>query len=290
LFFVSVGMLFDPMVVVREPLRVLTVAAIIMFAKALVAVGIVLAYRYPLNTALTVGAGLAQIGEFSFILAGLGVAHGLLPVEGQSLILAGAIVSIALNPLLFTAIEPVQRWIRARSELARRLDLSMDPLATLPMTVDQELLTAHVVLVGYGRVGRRIANALTEKSIPFVVAEQNRELVELLRSRNIPAVSGDASDPAVLIQAHVQRASMLVIATPDTFGVRKMTETARMLRPQIEIVVRTHSDEEAELLRNENIGRIFMGEHELALGMTEHVLRRMEAGATLREAALQSPP
>ena len=275
LFFVSVGMLFDPMVLVSEPLRVLIVAAIIMIGKTLVAVAIVLAYRYPLNTALTVGAGLAQIGEFSFILAGLGVRHGLLPAEGQSLILAGAIVSIALNPLLFTAIEPLQRWIRARSEIARKLDRSADPLATLPMTVDQELLTAHVVLVGYGRVGRRIANALTEQKIPFVVAEQNRDLVETLRARNIPAVSGDASDPAVLIQAHVQRAKMLVIATPDTFGVRKMTETARMLRPAIEIVVRTHSDEEAELLRSENIGMIFMGEHELAMGMTEHVLKRM---------------
>jgi monovalent cation:H+ antiporter-2, CPA2 family len=275
LFFVSVGMLFDPAVIVREPLRVLTVAAIIMLAKTIVAVAIVLLYRYPLNTALTVGAGLAQIGEFSFILAGLGVTLGLLPAEGQSLILAGAIVSIALNPLLFTAIEPLQRWIRERSDLARKLDRSMDPLATLPMTVDQDRLTAHVVLVGYGRVGRRIATALAEKNIPFVVAEQNRELVELLRSRNIPAVSGDASDPAVLIQAHVQRASMLVIATPDTFGVRKMVATARMLRPQIDVVVRTHSDEEAELLRNENIGQIFMGEHELALGMTEHVLQRM---------------
>ncbi|MFL6247717.1 MAG: YbaL family putative K(+) efflux transporter [Thermoanaerobaculia bacterium] len=275
LFFVSVGMLFDPAVIVREPLRVLTVGAIIMIAKTLVAIAIVLLYRYPLNTALTVGAGLAQIGEFSFILAGLGVTLGLLPEEGQSLILAGAIVSIALNPLLFTAIEPLQRWIRERSDLARRLDRSADPLATLPMTVDQDRLTAHVVLVGYGRVGRRIANALAEKNVPFVVAEQNRELVELLRSRNIPAVSGDASDPAVLIQAHVQRANMLVIATPDTFGARKMVQTARMLRPQIEVVVRTHSDEEAELLRTENIGRIFMGEHELALGMTEHVLQTM---------------
>ena len=277
LFFVSVGMLFDPMVMVRQPLQIIIVVAIVMIGKTLAAVGIVLLFRYPLTTALTVGAGLAQIGEFSFILAGLGVSLGLLPAEGQSLILAGAIVSIALNPLLFTAIEPVQRWIRERSDLARKLDRSMDPLATLPMTVDQDRLTAHVVLVGYGRVGRRIANALTENNIPFVVAEQNRELVELLRSRNIPAVSGDASDPAVLIQAHVQRASMLVIATPDTFGVRKMVETARMLRPQIEVVVRTHSDEEAELLRNENIGRIFMGEHELALGMTEHVLHTMEA-------------
>jgi CPA2 family monovalent cation:H+ antiporter-2 len=277
LFFVSVGMLFDPMVLVQRPLQVLVVAAIIIFGKTLAAIALVLAFRYPLNTALTVGASLAQIGEFSFILAGLGISYGLLPPEGQSLILAGALISIALNPVVFGAIEPVQRWIRARSELARKLDRSPDPLATLPMTVDQELLTGHVVLVGYGRVGRRIADALIERKVPFVVAEQNRELVERLRERQIPAVSGDASDPAVLIQAHVQRANMLVIATPDTFGVRKMAEVARMLRPAIEIVVRTHSDEEAALLRSENIGIIFMGEHELALGMTEHVLKRMAA-------------
>jgi CPA2 family monovalent cation:H+ antiporter-2 len=275
LFFVSVGMLFDPLVIVQRPLQVLAVAMIIIFGKTLAAIALVLAFRYPLNTALTVGASLAQIGEFSFILAGLGVSYGLLPPEGQSLILAGALISIALNPVIFGAIEPVQRWIRARSELARKLDRSPDPLATLPMTVDQELLTGHVVLVGYGRVGRRIADALASQRIPFVVAEQNRELVERLRDRQIPAVSGDASDPAVLIQAHVQRANMLVIATPDTFGVRKMAEVARMLRPAIEIVVRTHSDEEAELLRSENIGVIFMGEHELAMGMTEHVLKRM---------------
>ncbi len=276
LFFVSVGMLFDPMVVVERPVQVLIVAAIIIVGKTLATIGIVLAFRYPLNTALTVGAGLAQIGEFSFILAGLGITYGLLPAEGQSLILAGALISIALNPVVFGAIEPVQRWIRARSELARKLDRSPDPLATLPMTVDQDLLTGHVVLVGYGRVGRRIADALIERRIPFVVAEQNRELVERLRERQIPAVSGDASDPEVLIQAHVQRANMLVIATPDTFGVRKMAEVARMLRPAIEIVVRTHSDEEADLLRSENIGMIFMGEHELAMGMTEHVLKRMD--------------
>jgi CPA2 family monovalent cation:H+ antiporter-2 len=275
LFFVSVGMLFDPMVIVDQPWQVLAVAAIIIFGKTLAAVALVLAFRYPLSTALTVGASLAQIGEFSFILAGLGVTYKLLPPVGQSLILAGALISIALNPLIFGAIEPIQRWIRARSEIARRLDLSPDPLATLPTSVDQELLTGHVVLVGYGRVGRRIAESLAERKIPFVVAEQNRELVERLRAASIPAVSGDASDPAVLIQAHVARASMLVIATPDTFGVRKMAEVARMLRPSIEIVVRTHSEEEAELLRNENIGTIFMGEHELAMGMTEHVLQHM---------------
>jgi CPA2 family monovalent cation:H+ antiporter-2 len=270
LFFVSVGMLFDPMVIVRQPLQVLIVAGLIVIGKTLMTIAVVLAFRYPWSTALTVGAGLAQIGEFSFILAGLGVTLGLLPPAGQSLVLAGAIVSIALNPLLFAAIEPLQR--RAHAALARR---SIDPLATLPMTVDQELLTDHVVLVGYGRVGRRIANALLDRGIPLVVAEQNRDLVERLRERHIPAVSGDASDPAVLIQAHVQRARMLVIATPDTFGVRKMAEVARMLRPSIDVVVRTHSDEEAELLRRDNIGRVFMGEHELALGMTEFVVERM---------------
>ncbi|HVR43951.1 MAG TPA: YbaL family putative K(+) efflux transporter [Thermoanaerobaculia bacterium] len=275
LFFVSVGMLFDPMVVIRHPFEILVVVAIIMFGKTFAAIALVLAFRYPLNTALTVGASLAQIGEFSFILAGLGVAYGLLTAEAQNLILAGALITIAMNPLMFAAIEPAQRWIRERSSLARRLERSADPLAELPMTVDLMLLSGHVVLVGYGRVGRRIAEALIENRISLVVAEANRELVERLRARNIPAVSGDASDPAVLIQAHVARANMLVIATPDTVDVRRMVEVARMLNPPIDIVVRTHSDEEAELLREENLGQVFMGEHELALGITRYILGRM---------------
>ena len=275
LFFVSVGMLFEPQVLIEEPLKVLAVVAIIMVGKTVAAIALVLAFRYPLNTALTVGASLAQIGEFSFILAGLGVALGLLPTEGQSLILAGALISIALNSLVFAAIEPAQRWIRARSALARNLERSADPLAELPATVDQSRLTGQVVLVGYGRVGRRIAEALGKQGIPYVVAEQNRELVERLRARDIPAVSGDASEPAVLIQAHIARAGMLVIATPDTFNVRKMVEIARMLNPTIEIVMRTHNEDEAELLEKDNLGKVFVGEHELALGMTRHILERM---------------
>jgi CPA2 family monovalent cation:H+ antiporter-2 len=205
LFFVSVGMLFDPGVVLRQPLQVLGVLAIIIFGKSLAAFLLVLAFRYPLNTALTVSASLAQIGEFSFILAGLGVTLGLLPVEGQSLILAGALISIALNPLVFRAIEPAQAWIRSRSALARLLERRDDPLAELPRTIEEHRLTGQVVLVGYGRVGRRIAEALTERGISVVVAEQNRELVEELRARGMPAVSGDATDPAVLIQAHIAR-------------------------------------------------------------------------------------
>ena len=283
LFFVSIGMLFDPEMLIREPLQVFVVVVIIVFGKSLAAFLLVLAFRYPLNTALTVSASLAQIGEFSFILAGLGVSLKLLPTEGQSLILAGALISIALNPLVFHAIEPVQAWIRSRSKLARALERPDDPLAELPMTIDQNRLNGHVVLVGYGRVGRRIGEALTERGVPIVVAEQNRELVEWLRERGIPAVSGDASDPAVLIQAHVARAQILVIAVPDTFRARKMIEIARTLKPDVETVVRTHSDEEAALLRKEKAGKVFVGEHELALGMTRHVLERVAGGTDERQ-------
>jgi len=279
LFFVSVGMLFDPQILIREPAGVIGVVAIIMIGKSLAALVLVLAFRYPLNTALTVSAGLAQIGEFSFILASLGVSLGLLPKEGQSLILAGALISIALNPLVFKAIEPAQVWIRSRSKLARILERPDDPLAELPRTVDANRLTGQIVLVGYGRVGRRIGDALIEHGVPFVVAEQNRELVEQLRERGLWAVSGDASDPAVLIQAHIARARMLVIAIPDTFDVRRMIEIARALNPGIETVVRTHSDEEATLLRSENAGTVFVGEHELAIGMTRHVLERIAVPA-----------
>ncbi|RFC33395.1 MAG: Kef-type potassium/proton antiporter, CPA2 family [Candidatus Nitrotoga sp. SPKER] len=272
LFFVSVGMLFNPDIVLQQPLQLLAVVSIIIFGKSLAAFLLVLAFRYPLNTAITVSASLAQIGEFSFILAGLGVTLGLLPIEGQSLILAGAIISIALNPLLFHAIEPVQAWIRSRSTIASLLERSDDPLAELPMNVDHAYLTGHVVLVGYGRVGRRIGEALTKRRVPFVVAEQNRELVEDLRKHGMLAVSGNSSDPAVLIQAHIARAHILVIATPDSFHVRRIIEISRMLNPGIKTVVRTHTDEDAALLQKEHAGKIFMGEHELALGMTRYIL------------------
>jgi monovalent cation:H+ antiporter-2, CPA2 family len=282
LFFVSVGMLFEPGILVAEPLRVVAVVAIIIVGKTVAAVALVLAFRYPLNTALTVGASLAQIGEFSFILAGLGVSLGLLPQEGQSLILAGALISISFNSAVFAAIEPAQRWIRARSTLARALERSDDPLSELPATVNQDLLTRHVVLVGYGRVGHRIGDALSARGIPVVIAEQNREIVEELRRRQVPAVSGDASDPAVLIQAHIARASVLVVAIPNAAGVRKMVETAKTLNPKVEILLRTHNDEEAALLRREELGLVFMGEHELAQAMTREVLSKVDAQTQTR--------
>jgi len=236
---------------------------------------LVMALRYPPKTAIIVSASLAQIGEFSFILAALGLSLGLMPQEGQSLILAGAILSIALNPLVFSMANPLLRVLN-NSDFARKFERTADPLAELPMTVPQEKLSGQIVLVGYGRVGRRIAAALMERGIHFVVAEENREIVDQLRKQGIPAVAGNAGEPAVLIQAHITHATMLVIATPDTFHVRAMIETARALNPGILTVVRTHSEEEADLLRAENAGKIFIGEHELANGMAEHVLHSFE--------------
>jgi CPA2 family monovalent cation:H+ antiporter-2 len=280
LFFVSVGMLFEPTILLEQPIRVLVVVAIIIFGKSIAALVIVLACRYPLNTALTVSASLAQIGEFSFILAGMGLSLGLLPAEGMSLILAGALISIALNPLLFAAIEPIRRWILERSAPARRLEQRIDPYAELPMTTERKYLEGQVVLVGFGRVGKRIASALEARGIPYVVAEQNRELVEKLRKKGIAAVSGNAADPAVLIQAHIADAAMLVVATPDSLNVRQMANTARTLNPRIEIVLRTHSEDESMMLRKEGIGTVFFGEEELAKGMTRHVLTRFPPQAS----------
>lgn len=285
LFFVSVGMLFEPAILLEKPWQVVGVVAIIIFGKSFAALALVLALRYPLNTALTVSASLAQIGEFSFILAGLGVTLGLLPAEGMSLVLAGALISIALNPVLFSAIEPLRRWILARSELARHLEQRGDPYAELPMTTERKYLEGQVVLVGYGRVGRRIAGELVARGIPYVVAEQNRELVESLRKQGVVAVSGNAADPAVLIQAHIANAAMLVVATADPLNVRQMAETARALNPGIEIVLRTHSEEESQMLRKEGVGTVFFGEEELAKGMSSHVLQRFAPAASANAAS-----
>lgn len=277
LFFVSVGMLFDPRVMIELPLQVAAVVAVIMVGKSLAAAALVLLLRYPLNTALTVSVSLAQIGEFSFILAALGVSLKLLPVEGQSLIVAGSLISMALNPLTFSLIEPLERWILARSALARRFAQRDDPLAELPASTEERYLARQVVLVGYGRVGRRIAAALREAAIPCVVVDEHRERVEDLRAQGAPAVIGDAAEPAVLIQAHIAEAALLVIAVPDALGVRRMIETARTLNPQVQVAVRSHHEDEAKWLAAEGGARVFVGEEELAQAMLRHTLATMRA-------------
>ena len=272
LFFVSVGMLFDPRVLVEQPGAVATVVAIVLVGKSLAASAVVLLFRYPLSTALTVSAGLAQIGEFSFILAALGVSLELLSPEGQSLILAGALISIALNPLVFSLIAPVQRWMSRHSELARRLEARDDPLAELPATTEARYLARQVVVVGYGRVGRAIAEALHEEGIPCVVADRLRERVEALRERGLAAVHGDATDPATLIQAHIAHARLLVVATPHAHDAPQMIATARALNPEIRVLVRAQSEDEAARLEREGGTQAFVGELELARAMLRETL------------------
>ncbi len=274
LFFVSVGMLFNPEILWQEPLKLLIVIAIIMIGKTVAAIFLVLIFKYPLGTALTVGVSLAQIGEFSFILAGMGLAMNLIPNEAYSLILAGAILSIAFNSFLFNGVEPALVWARKRSHLARKLDERLDPLSLLPTSVNQSLLHKQVVIVGFGRVGKLVHDKLRQQNIPCVIAEKDRGLVEDLRKQNTPAVSGDAADPFVLIQAHIARAAVLVIATKDSIDVSKMVETARTLNPDINIFIRARNDEEVELYEKEGWGKSFTPEDELASRLANEVIAK----------------
>lgn len=276
LFFVSVGMLFDPTIIVEEPLHILAVIGIIMIGKTLAAMALVLFFRYPLNTALTVGASLAQIGEFSFILATLGLSIGLLTPEAQNLILAGALFSISLNSVLFSAIEPVQKWIRERSHLARLLERSGDPLAMLPDEVSQDYLRDQVVMVGHGEVGRRLTKTLMENNIKVVIAEENREIVEKLRAKDIAAVSGSATEPGVLIQAHIQHARLLIISPMDILDIHKIVDTAKLLNPQIQVLICAESKEEAEAIRADEIGEVYYAKEEMAKNMSNHILNQIE--------------
>jgi len=276
LFFVSVGMLFDPRILIEQPLHVLAVIGIIMIGKTIAAMALVLFFRYPINTALTVGASLAQIGEFSFILATLGLSLNLLSIEGQNLILAGALISITLNSFIFSAIEPVQNWIRERSHLARLLERSGDPLSMLPDEVSQEYLRDQVVLVGHGEVGRRITKELMAQNIKVVIAEENREIVERLRQKGIAAVSGHATEPSVLIQAHIQHARLLVLSPMDILDIHKIVDIAKTLNPQIQVLVCAESKEEAEVIRRDNIGEVYFAKEEMAKNMTNHILNQIQ--------------
>jgi CPA2 family monovalent cation:H+ antiporter-2 len=272
LFFVSVGMLFDPLVLVQEPLKVLVVSLIIIVGKTLAAIILVLLFRYPLNSALTIGASLAQIGEFSFILVGLGVALNLLPEQGRSLVLAGALISISLNPFLFAAIEPLQKRLRLNSRLARLFERSADPLAELPMSTDLKKLSGQLVLAGDSAATETFALKLLQQGVPVVVAEPNRKLVEQLRTQGIAAVSGDPVEPVVLIQAHIARAAVLLILSADPPRAAKMIEVARALNPQIRIAVQAGSSE-AEGFRALQVDQIFIDEELRSSAMLGYVQR-----------------
>ncbi|MEN2672145.1 YbaL family putative K(+) efflux transporter [Herbaspirillum huttiense] len=257
LFFVSVGMLFDPSILVREPLLVLATVLIIVVGKSLAAWLIVRAFGHPNSTALTISASLAQIGEFSFILATLGLSLDLLSPMARDLILGGAILSILLNPLLFSLLD---RYEARNAEPADVQDV--------PPTVD---LQDHVVLVGYGRVGRGIGEQLRAQGKPFVVIEAQREHLEALRQDGVPALYGNAAQSELLKAAAVERARWLLVAIPEVFEAGQVIENALELNAGLKVVARAHSDAEIEHLEKHGAQRVIMGEREIARGMLESV-------------------
>jgi monovalent cation:H+ antiporter-2, CPA2 family len=290
LFFVSVGMLFDPQVLVERPLQVLAVTLIIMVGKSIAAAGLVLALRYPLNTALTVSASLAQIGEFSFILVALATSLGLVPPEAMSLVVAGALLSIALNPALFKLIEPLRRWVLARSALARQLDARDDPLAELPRHTEARYLAGHVVLVGHDEAGRRLAQQLLARGVSVVVVERERETVDTLRRNGRAAVFGDAAEPATLVQAHVAEAAALVITTTSSTSIRPMIDTARTLNPGIRIVAAAADEQEQRYLEREGVDEVVAQRVALADALDAALARAAAESAQAPPAAAVDQP
>jgi len=277
MFFVSVGMLFDPSVVIERPLELLGVLFVIVVGKSLAAFAIVLAFGYPVRTALTISASLAQIGEFSFILAALGVGLGLMPPEARDLILAGALLSITFNPFAFGMIAPMTRWLDRHPRVTALLERRNRRQAPAgPQAIG---LRNHAVIVGYGRVGSVVGHALEAQGLKFAVIENHQRIVEDLRAQNTVAIQGDASAPGVLDLAAIEHARLMVIASPDGFQARRILELARERNPRIAIVVRTHSASELAYLIGQGVDRAVMGELELALEMTDYALRSLGVSA-----------
>ncbi|MGI8830200.1 MAG: cation:proton antiporter [Candidatus Limnocylindria bacterium] len=279
LFFVSVGMLLNPAYLLENPLAVIAVVALIVVGKSLAAVAIVAILGYPLKTGLTVGAGLAQVGEFSFILATAAVGLALLPNEAFQLVVAGALISITLNPLLFAAVDPLDAWFKARPALRRRLDRGGGRLAR--PAPEHEPMSGHAVICGWGRVGRTVARALEARGFAYVVIEEHRRTVEALRERGIQALYGDIADASLLHHAGLQRARVLVFAAYDPPAAEFAVEHARAVNPRIEIVARVETPEEAKRLLDRGASQTVEGERELAVQMARYTLRRF--GVTSRE-------
>ncbi len=270
LFFVSVGMLFNPSIITEQPWHVLYTVGIIIVGKSAAALAIILLFRYPLKTGMIVSSGLAQIGEFSFILAALGVSHGLLPEEGRDLILAGAIISIALNPLFFLTSRWIYQWMSRHPEIAKRFNMGDDTLTHLS-AIEKESLRDLVILVGYGRVGKHIRTNIESSYIDLVIIDENRERVELLRTKGSHAIAGDASHEDTLREASIENAVAIIVAIPDPFEARQIVEAARALKPTIRVLVRAHNDEEMDYFAAQNVDLAVMGPREVGRRMVEYL-------------------
>ena len=271
LFFVSVGMLFDPFSVVRDPWPLIATLLVIIVGKSIAAFLIVIAFRHPVATALTISASLAQIGEFSFILAELGYASKLLSKQARDLILAGAILSIMLNPLVFAGVD----WLIARLERRKAPSPSRTAAKAIPVTH----LTGHTILVGYGRVGNLIGNDLKQKKLPFLVIEASDSTVSKLRESGIEALMGNAAQPEILKAAGLPESRNVVVAIPEAFEAGQIVQQARAANAYIRIIARAHSDAEVEHLQGLGADMVIMGEREIARGMIEELERRFPDAA-----------
>lgn len=254
LFFVSVGMLFNPAVLIEQPLPLLATVAIIIIGKSIAAFAIVRAFGYPGDTALTVAASLAQIGEFSFILASLGTALGVLPAEARDLILAGAIVSIFLNPLIFSLI------VRSHKKEEVEEEAEAEKARAKPRI-------GHVILVGYGRVGKLIAQRFAERGVQFVVMEADAERAEEAQEAGLTVVRGSALEDRHLLAAGICEARRLLIAVPEGFEGGAIHQHARQLNPDLQVIARAHSEAEVTHLEGLGVPHVVMGERELAARM-----------------------
>jgi monovalent cation:H+ antiporter-2, CPA2 family len=261
LFFVSVGMLFDPTSVVREPWPMAATLFIIVIGKSLAAFLIVLAFRRPVATALTISASLGQVGEFSFILAGLGVSLKLLPFEGRDLILGGSILSILLNPLIFAIVDRLSHRIGGGPGVATA------PAA--PRALAKTALTDHTILVGCGRVGRIITRALKDKEERFLVIEASEPVVAELGEADTEVIAGSGARPDVLEAANLALAKCVIVAIPEAFEAGQVVQQARAANPKSHIIARAHSDAEVEHLTSLGADTVIMGEREIAREMID---------------------
>ncbi len=283
LFFVSVGMLFDPSILLREPGPAVATVLLIVLGNGAAATGMMLAHGYPLKTALTMGVTLSQIGEFSFILATLGVELKLMPSSARDLILAGAIVSIVINPLLFVLLDRLMPWLSARERREDAEAAQPQPAPPEP-ELPESTLVDHAVLIGCGRVGSLVAQALEDKRQPFLVIEERLDIVDRLRARGIEVIPGLASQEGVLKAANIARARWLISAIPSPFESGDLIERARAANPDLEIIARAHSDAEVEHFMRHGASLVIMGEREIARGLTEHILDRIANGSGPAEA------
>lgn len=270
LFFFSVGCLFDPEILLEQPLAVLATVAVIVFGKSIAATLIVLAYRRPLSVALTIAASLAQIGEFSFILASLGLSLKLLDQGAHDLILAAAIISIILNPLLFHGIDLLQPWMERR-EGRRLINAKGKHAPELDDEPEPETQRGHLVLVGYGRVGRYVCDRLDREDPPLIVISDEPEHVTALRQQGFKAILGNATQDKVLARAKLQEARALLLAIPNGFEAAEIARRARELAPELPILARAHHEDEIRHLERHGVDEVIMGEREIALGMFRYL-------------------